>query len=288
MSAFLLAAFTTRLSAQKPYNFVRIGVGAGASNYLGDLDDDLTFKFTKPGVSLTAAYRFNPHMAIRGGFYRGTVTATDDKSRDIPRRRRNLDFKSPITEMNLTLQVDFVPTTRRYNFRPGLTPYLFGGIAFYNFNPMGQNASGEWIALEPLGTEGQRAISAANSTTGKAYPTPYSLTQFAIPMGVGVRFRLTKALDIEAETGFRKLFTDYLDDVSGQYPDPADLPGSLATYFSDKPMIPGEVGADGVNYATGVAFINGKRGNTTQNDWYIYSNVTVSYIIDWVKCPKFK
>ncbi|RYZ83409.1 MAG: hypothetical protein EOP04_20020, partial [Proteobacteria bacterium] len=43
------------------------------------------------------------------------------------------------------------------------------------------------------------------------------LVQFAIPVGIGVRYKLNSRFDISAEFGFRKTFTDYLDDT--QHPE---------------------------------------------------------------------
>jgi hypothetical protein len=51
----------------------------------------------------------------------------------------------------------------------------------------------------------------------------YKLTQLCIPFGIGARFRVSDQFSIGAEIGFRKLFTDYLDDVSNTYVDPIKL-----------------------------------------------------------------
>jgi len=51
----------------------------------------------------------------------------------------------------------------------------------------------------------------------------YELTQFAIPLGVGFNIALREKAHLGFEMGFRKTFTDYLDDVSGQYPDVESL-----------------------------------------------------------------
>jgi hypothetical protein len=59
------------------------------------------------------------------------------------------------------------------------------------------------------------------STEGQGiYPDkkPYSLWQPTIPFGGGVKFAITENLRIGFEIGLRKLFTDYLDDVSTSYP----------------------------------------------------------------------
>jgi hypothetical protein len=41
----------------------------------------------------------------------------------------------------------------------------------------------------------------------------------AIPFGIGAKMNVSKKVGIGLEWGPRKTFTDYLDDVSGTYPD---------------------------------------------------------------------
>ncbi len=262
--------------AQYRYGYFKVGVSAGPTHYLGDLDDDFALKFTKPGFGIQGSYRFNPFMTARLGFYQGWIGATDEASNDLPRNRRNLSFRSPVTEGSFTVAFDFLPTDRQYAYRPIYTPYVFGGIALFSFNPQAQ-LNGQWYELKPLGTEGQFLP----DPDGR-YPEPYRLTQVSIPMGAGVRFSLSKKFDLEFETGFRKTFTDYLDDVSGRYPDLEALraQNSVAALLSDR--------IDLAQYPDGAATINGIRGDRTQQDWYIYTNVRISFILDWVRCPQFR
>jgi opacity protein-like surface antigen len=277
--AVLFALFftlSTEVSAQFRYSYFRLGVAGGTTHYLGDLDDDFTFKFTRPTVGLQGSYRFNPFMTANLSFMQGWASATDAISVNDIRRRRNLSFRTPIREVAATLTMDFLPLDRGYAFRSFMTPYVYGGIAIFSFNPQAQ-LNGEWIDLQPLGTEGQFLP----DNTNNQYPDPYALTQVSIPMGVGVRWAVSKNIDLEIETGFRKTFTDYLDDVSSRYPNLDDLRAQnpLAAILSDRPS---------ADFPTGVAPINGIRGDKTQQDWYIFTVVRVSYILDWVRCPTFR
>ncbi|MDW3649176.1 MAG: DUF6089 family protein [Bacteroidia bacterium] len=271
----LVLFFGTDLSAQYRYDYFRVGVSAGTTHYLGDLDDDFTFKFTRPGVGITGSYRFNPFMTARLGFFKGWISATDANSTNEVRQRRNLSFRSPITEFSATVSFDFLPSDRSYIYRPRYTPYVFGGVGVFTFRPQAE-LGGELIDLQPLGTEGQFLID-PNDTN----PAPYALTQLAIPMGAGVRFAIAKRWDLEIETGFRKIFTDYLDDVSGTYPNLDELRAQnpVAALLSDR--------IDLTQFPDGAAVTNGIRGDNTQQDWYIYTNVRINFIIDWVKCPSF-
>lgn len=264
-------------SAQYRSKYFYVGVALGATNYKGDLDDNFSLKFTRPGLGIVGGYKFHPHMSVRLGFNQGWIGASDARAaRDIPRQRRNLSFRSPITEGAVTLQYEFFANTRQYKFRPQYTPYIFGGVAVFNFRPQAKLGN-EWYDLQPLGTEGQFLPDA-----GDQYPEPYSLTQIAFPMGVGVRYKLSKRLDLNVEIGLRKTLTDYLDDVSGTYPNMDQLRADnpVSYLLSDR--------IDRTVYPEGAGYWNGIRGDKTQKDWYVLSNVSVTYILDWVKCPKFR
>ena len=77
----LVFSFTAdEAAAQFRYGYFKAGISAGSTNYLGDLDDDFTFRFTKLGVGLHAYYRFNPFMTARLGFFRGYASASDSVS----------------------------------------------------------------------------------------------------------------------------------------------------------------------------------------------------------------
>ncbi len=258
--------------AQYRYGYFKVGVSSGSTNYLGDLDDDLTFRYTRAGFGVDGSYRFNPFMSVRLGFFQGWARAADSTGRGNEARiRRNLSFRTQIREVSAMVVFDFVPQDRGYSFRPAYVPYVFGGVGIFSFNPQAE-LNGTWYDLQPLGTEGQFLGSAE-------YPEPYALTQVSIPLGVGIRFAIADRWDLELETGFRKTFTDYLDDVSGEYPNLEELraQNEIAAQLSDR--------IDLNQFPQGGAVVNGIRGDRTQSDWYVYTAIRLSYIIDWVRCP---
>ncbi len=264
--------------AQFRYGYFSVGVSGGSTNYLGDLDDDFTFRFTKAGVGADVKYRLNPFMSFRMGFFHGWARAADSVSGSFARNRRNLHFRTQISEVNAVVVFDFVPNDRRFNYRPKYVPYVFGGVSIFRFNPEAQ-LGGQWIPLQPLGTEGQQ-------TGLPQYPEPYSLVQLAVPMGAGVRFALTDLIDLEVETGFRKTFTDYLDDVSGEYVQANDRIAMSSTALNLMDRIDRSVYPER-EFPLGALEVNGIRGDNTQTDWYIYTCVRLNLILDWVKCPQF-
>jgi hypothetical protein len=111
----------------------------------------------------------------------------------------------------------------------------------------------------------------------------YSQTQFSIPFGGGIRYRINRNFDASLEIGWRKTFTDYLDDVGGKYAAVSELTPGLAQYFGhditrDRAKFPG---FDNKGEA------RGDLGNKT--DWYIVTGVTLNYILTpHIKNPKFR
>jgi hypothetical protein len=135
----------------------------------------------------------------------GKLAASDAKTNQ-DNYRRNLSFYTHITEGSLTLRANLKNVPGDFKF----TPYVFGGIGLFHFDPYAYDTSGTKVYLQPLRTEGEGL---------PEYPDrqPYKLTQFAIPFGGGITYALNDQISISGEVGFRKLFTDYLDDVSSLY-----------------------------------------------------------------------
>ncbi|PTB89750.1 hypothetical protein C9994_17455, partial [Marivirga lumbricoides] len=80
--------------------------------------------------------------------------------------------------------------------------------------------AGQWVSLRELGTEGQNFDKAQyKELYGKDLPKPYSRIQIVIPVGLGARYKLSSNFDIALEISYRHTFTDYLDDVGGEYVD---------------------------------------------------------------------
>lgn len=299
--------------AQRTYNYFSIGPSLGVAHYQGDLDNNAfdfwrvlnkdakignPFLQMRPTFGFVANYHFHPYMYTRLTLNHGWLYGSDADSPDPNKQARNLSFSTTITEASLQLvyeffaaDYDFVYT---HGFRLNWSPYVFAGVAFFHFNPKAQ-PDPSWlerypdlfpndkpVALRPLGTEGQYLDDPNN-----LYPDPYSLYQFAIPMGMGVRRKLSDRWDLRFEIGLRKTFTDYIDDVSGAvegtfYASPTDFLNKgyeRSFLFADRSTGPGSIGTNG--YGEGL-----KRGDRHQDDWYGFSQFILTYIIDRAdRCP---
>lgn len=239
----------------------------GGMNYIGDLNKQSAFTLPRPAGGVGLRYRIDNRWALRGEVSYGSVACEEDYN-----KRRNLSFKSDIYEVAALAEFNFAP------FGPGATerrwtPYLFGGLAVFHFNPMARYVVGEdeehWAALQPLCTEGQGT---SEYPDRKIYP----LTQVSLPFGMGIKVRMGKVFSFAAEYGFRMTWTDYLDDVSKTYVGSEFLQthsddGILAAQLADRS---GEVEEGYVN-AVGI-----KRGDDSLNDWYAYLHVSIGISFD--------
>jgi hypothetical protein len=178
------------------------------------------------------------------------------------------------------------------------TPYAFIGISAFLHNPQAQapakdlegNAlpeAGKWVDLKPLGTEGQNAdLQPGDANYGIK---DYKKLQVAIPFGIGVRFKLNEILDFSVETGFRYLFTDYIDDVSQNYVDlgvfKTNELAKAMSYRSNEILTPNStyVGRDGKTYAVVAGYgserADNKRGSKGDKDIYMVTTLKISYIL---------
>ena len=270
-SILLLIVFT--LTAELKAQFSEIGVLGGVSYYMGDLNPNAPFKQVMPAGGLFYRHNFNDRFSLRGTVTVAYLKADDAKSKVQAQIDRNLNFESLLVDFAITGEFNF------FRYEPGdmkhpFTPFLFGGIALFKFNPKTTAADGNKYDLQPLGTEGQ-------GTTFYPDSKKYSLTTAAIPFGIGIKANISKNFTVGLEWGMRYTFTDYLDDVSGTYASPNVVGaerGEIARELANRSNIDNEE-------------IEGRqRGNSTTNDWYSFALISVSFNIKARpdKCPAYQ
>jgi hypothetical protein len=171
---------------------------------------------------------------------------------------RGLSFHSGNFEVSGIAAINLFENGNRYYRRPTLNIYGFTGIGFLYFNPKA-DYKGKSYALEPLHTEG----------------VSYSRMVPVIPLGLGIRLKTGPNTNIVLEGGYRKTFTDYLDDVSTKYVAPSSS-DPIAAYFQNpnnpayNPAATGNINA----FKAG-----SKRGNPNATDSYFLLNVKVEYYL---------
>lgn len=182
-----------------------VQLGGGLMNYGGDLQPSpYTFNqahgFFQGGLGI----KLSDHFVLYYMLGTGKLSASDASN---PKTiRRNLNFKTNIGETYLALEYNLFDISGLNNF----TPYGFAGIGAFGFKPYTYDTAGNKVYLQPLGTEGQEI-------PGYSDKKLYKLVQLQIPFGIGVKYAISPHFVVAGELGFRKLFTDYLDDVSSRY-----------------------------------------------------------------------
>lgn len=186
--------------------------GGGIMYYNGDLSDKANTVFANPVfihpyATVGVTHWLSGHIESSLLLVHGKVSGADSVSKEKNNVSRNLSFVSAIDEASLRFEFN---SLHRYE-KSRLNAFVFTGVSVYHFNPKAK-FNDAWYALQPLGTEGQY-IENGN------YPKPYKLVQVAIPAGFGLMCQLSRYWRLKAEFNHRILFTDYLDDVSTNYPD---------------------------------------------------------------------
>jgi len=256
--AFIFFILTSSAFTQQ----VHIGVFGGLAAYNGDLVDKIfPKKVTNGAIGFTLNYELTDQIMLRGGFTYSVVGGADRFSDKPTLVLRNLAFETSIVEFSAVAEYYLFNLYER-----SYSPYAFAGLAIYHYNPYAFDANHQKTYLKPLSTEGE-------GLTGYPDRKPYSLTQPAIPFGGGIKFAVTDNLRIAVEVGFRKLFTDYLDDVSKNYIDPADLLAAKGQQAVDMSYRGDEVAGGNPNYPSKIE----QRGNPNSKDFYYFTGIHLTY-----------
>lgn len=235
---------------------LHLNLFVGASNYQGDLQDKaFTLKQGRFAAGIGILYDLTNQFSLRLGVSSGTISGDDQLGRN---KIRNLNFTSGITEGDAGIEYYITPLHDH-----ALTPYVFLGVALFHFDPYTFDSLGHKYYLKPLSTEGEGFVAGKSN---------YHLTQFAIPAGGGVKLSLTDHLSVGLELGFRKLFTDYLDDVSDNYVDKSLLLANRDAKAVELAYRGGELKAGSTQYPES----GEKRGSVKNKDWYYFSGLTIS------------
>ncbi len=291
-----IIALTLNLNAQRWKGERHTLVGSvGMSHFMGDLGGgskdaahffgirDLDFGATRPAISVSYRYRIIETVAARAGFGWAILAADDALSGSSGRKNRNLHFKTNLFQFHLLGEYYFLKEklNPRYSFSSlhsirNFSAYVFTGVSVNMFNPKAE-LDGTWHELQPLGTEGQGI--AGN-------PSPYSKIAIGWPLGLGVKYSLTRKLAIGLEISNTYTTSDYIDDASDKYFDNnliAQNNGPIAAQLADRHLY----NYDGTTtrYESGTEH----RGNPKYNDAFILTQITVTYKLkkDNRGLPKF-
>jgi opacity protein-like surface antigen len=251
-----------------------VGGFVGICNYSGDLTPSYwELSEMHPAIGINGTWSINRYLSLRGALQYGAVSGSDEHATNNLTRERNLHFKSSVLEGSAQVLIDFLGNHRRF------IPYIYIGISAFHFAPRAQY-QGEWVALQPLGTEGQGL--------SQDMPRLYRLWANALALGGGLRYALNDTWQMGMEAGYRRTNTDYLDDISTDYFDNdllREKRGNMAADLADRST---EYTADKPPYIATT-----ERGNPKIKDGYFWVGFTANYAINKQRkgekyyCPTF-
>jgi hypothetical protein len=208
--------------------------GIGASNFLGDLGgrdqvgtdfiQDFEFKATRVSIGLGYRYQILRDFYLKADINYVQVSGSDELTLEPSRAARGLNFKSDMIELAGVVEYKIIKQKSGHVYKlRGVKGkgwfkfeiYGIAGIGLLRYNTKGQR-NGVWQNLASLNTEGQGLDGG---------PDDYSQFTVVIPYGVGIRRNLSLGPSsrrfgswaITLELTMRKTFSDYIDDVSGNY-----------------------------------------------------------------------
>jgi hypothetical protein len=206
--------------AQKKHITQDLGGIAGGAYYFGDLNPEQMFYSMSPDFGVFYRLNLNPRYSIRTSAQFGWLRANGaDHDFELP-ELNNASFSTAFLDWNAQFEFNFLS----YVYDPrkkSISPYFAAGIG------MGAFFGGSNANLE-----------------------------FVIPVDLGVKVKLTEKFDLGLSWGFRKTFTDQIDNWT-----PADhslMPGDVKSFLHN-------------------------------NDWYSIVGIFASYKIfyKWEKCEAY-
>ena len=243
----------------------------GMSNYLGDIGGrekdrqnfigDVKLSKTRWNTGAFIRHKWHPLFSWRLSVDYVRLEGNDKLSTNPGRQARNFNFKNDVFDCAMTLHY-FVFTdndlgnTRRY--QNSMRVYVFAGAGGFYSNPK-TFYRGQWVALQPYATEG----------------VIYRKFVVAIPMGAGAYFTFKKRNRFGVEINYRKTFTDYLDDISGNYPtNPPDNAYEQGLILRTTELNPLDYAQGYYSHTWGA-----KRGDPSHKDAFFTLNFSYSRVI---------
>ncbi|MBD5256813.1 MAG: porin family protein [Bacteroides sp.] len=165
-------------SAQEAKYKWDVGVAAGMSGYIGDANGGFPFRHPGAAVSVLGRYNFNTRLALRAQAGLQTISGN-------------------------TADMDNVlPGNAQYKFNTSV--FDFGVKGEFNFFPYGIGETYKRLRrCTPYATVGIGVAVGGSKGNGAA--------AFALPLGVGVKYKLSERCNLGAEWTFTKTFSDKID-----------------------------------------------------------------------------
>jgi len=190
----IFCCFGSYLFAQQQDEFrAEIGILGGVAYYIGDANSTL-FRNSTPAYGALFRYNFTPRFAARAEFTRTSITGEYElRMIDFPLSPPNdahvaiMNFDNPINVLDFAGEFNFFDLERSLNRRTSriFSPYIFVGVGVMNYlyQEVGQTDASQQFTL-------------------------------SIPFGVGIKVKMGKRFNFNAQFSNRLLFADNLEGIS--------------------------------------------------------------------------
>ena len=171
------------------------GLFIGPSFYVGDLteeDKNLSTSINFPAFGLNINRNLSESFALRANFTYAKLSSDEREFDEGEHMDRGWAFENDLVEISLVGQYEFLGKNRYKNngeFNKTVSPYIFAGVGL---------AFGKATIEDEKRTELDKEES----------------SRFAIPVGLGLKFDLSRKIALGLEGGLRPTFSDNLDGVS--------------------------------------------------------------------------
>ncbi|MEZ4986205.1 MAG: DUF6089 family protein [Saprospiraceae bacterium] len=195
--AMFLCALTTPVLAQEEK--WEGGFFIGAANYMGDVVEPniFTLKETNLAFGFNIQHNLSQTLGLKLGLISGKLTGDDANFDNVDRKTRAFSFENRMTELSLLAQWEpFGAKRYEGGFHKILSPYVFAGVGLGFSNP----------------TADFNNRTSAGITADRNADVQQSI--FTTPVGVGLRYDLSRQWVLGAEIGLRPAFNDYVDGIS--------------------------------------------------------------------------
>ncbi len=182
---------------------LELGVSAGASYYLGDMNPSQQFKNSQLSLGIIGRYNFNDRIAAKATVgYNGIKGAYDDSNGDVysyshelnsetfsegqtvSLRPADCDFKNNLIDISVFCEVNFFSFDHMFRKeQTRFTPYLAVGLGCTSFSQYDDN-----------GDKKRKFV-------------------LSLPFGIGAKFKVNKLIRLGLDWTFHKTFTDELENV---------------------------------------------------------------------------
>lgn len=184
----LLLGFITPGFSQRKAN---VGIFAGTSYYLGDINPNTHFYNPKLSYGLIYRYNLNKFFALRANGYYSSLSGNDLDFPDLyhPGDRYYFPavFSTSLIDANAQFEMNFfpyLPNTKKWD----ITPYIAGGL-------------------------GYSIIISSNSSDADS---PSATSHFTLPFGIGMKVTLSEKISAGMEWSFRKTSNDMVDGLENE------------------------------------------------------------------------